>query len=1156
MENHTKQTTYKYDEIADKHYFAGFFNLAWNNIEIVFKVFLKKFKLIEDKDKKIEVNPLSFVDNYFKNELALSDYRDRIDFLKQYFPVVQYLELLVSKNNDLEKCIGEEKENKRRECFRAKFKSLIRTINELRNYYTHHYHKPIIVDEATFELLDELFLTVVKEVKRYKMKGEPIRHLFKKELNNELTALIKLKKSELETRRKEGKRVNIDPVSIENAVLNDAFSHLLFGEKGEKFYQSKSTSSNQQSTINISESGLLFLLGMFLHRKESERLRSNIQGFKAKVVRDPEKPIDFKNNSLKYMATHWVFNHLAAKPIKERLNTAFQKETLLLQIADELSKVPDEVYQTFSQEKKNEFLEDINEYFKTGNDIKSFEESRVVHPVIRKRYENKFNYFVLRFLDEFIDFPTLRFQIHLGNYVHDQKEKPISQGTHLITQRIIKEKINLFGKLSEVTNNKTDFFQKLEVAGGETNLEMFPEPSYNFVGNNIPIYLNLAKSKVEGAKELNSHLIRLNNEEKKHQKKRTGNKPDKTAILSEIQISDISYGKPVALLSLNELPALLYELLINGKSGEEIENILVEKLVERYKTINNFSPDNPLPTSQISKKLRKATANERIDIDKLIRAIDREIAVSKEKANLISTKLRDWENAKTNRKYAFTKKELGQEATWLADDIKRFMPNKVKENWKGYQHSHLQLLLAFYESRPNEAYSFIQEFWNLDNDTYLFNRWLKTSFNEKSFHKFYLKYLENRKKYFENIRHQITAFKNQEKLLKKFIEQQHIWSVFYKRLYIVSPIEEQKRQLLLKPLVFTRGIFDPKPTYIEGKEFEGNKDLFADWYQYIHDEEHVLQKFYSWKRDYKELFEKFKASDEFTNNKYQLSEKQQFELFNRKWDKKIRKIIGQDLFLNLIIKRIIKELYHQDVALNLADYYLTQEERIEKEQRAKQQTNRLKGDKSENIINDSFIWNMTISYKTDYINEPAIKLKDIGKFIRFLNDEKVERIFSYTPKKNNWRKHEIEKELEMYEKIRREEVFKMIQELEKKILEKHKFDGINHPDEFEKSGNPNFKKYIAQGVLKKHGIQDVVIEWIENLGENSYEDNNTLELLVQKDEKVQDAFLLIYLRNKFAHNQLPTKEIFDIIVSKTDTKSYVAETLLNYISITSRRILN
>src|SRR5690606_12859458 len=131
--------------------------------------------------------------------------------------------------------------------------------------------------------------------------------------------------------------------------------------------------------------------------------------------------------------------------------------------------------------------------------------------------------------------------------------------------------------------------------------------------------------------------------------------------------------------------------------------------------------------------------------------------------------------------------------------------------------------------------------------------------------------------------------------------------------------------------------------------------------------------------------------------------------------------------------RIIKEMYKQDIDLSLSDFYLTQEERIEKQNKAKKQGHREKKDETKNIIKDDFIWSMTVLYETEYIKEPAIKLKDIGKFARFLEDEKVIRIFEYSGSKKKWEKEEIEKELESYEKIRREEIFKLFQKIEEKI---------------------------------------------------------------------------------------------------------------------------
>ena len=1142
-----EQTVFSYTAIEDKHYFAGFLNLAWNNIEIIFNVFFDRFGISPN-------NPISAINNYLKDDLALSDYQSRIDFLKQYFPVIDYLDLPIT-HDSLGNLQGKERENKRRNSFRDNFKLLIKAVNDLRSYYTHYYHKPVHLDDNTFNLLNQIFLSVVKDVKKYKMKGDNSRHLLKRELKTELNKLIESKKEHLRKQNQEDKRVNLDPSSIESAVLNDAFGHLLYKEKVDKNYQSKLVSDNETaSPLNISESGLLFLLGMFLHRNESEWLRSGIKGYKAKIIVDNEKPIDRKNNSLKYMATHWVFNYLSLKPIKERLNTAFHKETLLLQMADELSKVPDELYQTFTEEQRNEFLEDINEYIKEGKNTETLEKSIVIHPVIRKRYEDKFNYFVLRFLDEFAGFPTLRFQVHIGNYIHDTREKEID-GTKLQTQRVVKEKINVFGKLSDISKKKSDFFLSLE-KNKKTKWEMFPEPFYNLVGNNIPIYIKLNESKVEGAKKLNNELIELEIKEK-NITERSKNKPTKKEIINEMGNVGLANGKPTAILSFNELPALLYEVLVRNKTGQELEDILVKKLVEQYKLISTFTPDKILPTSKITKKLRKSSPELKYDSDKLLRAIDKDIQITQDKLKLIEGHLKDFSDKNNKRKYVFTSKELGQEAAWLADDIKRLMPKSIREKWKANQHRELQRWLAFYDTMYSELSSFLQEVWNLKDNNYFFNEWLVNALHKKKFHEFYKTYLGYRIEYFDNIRKQTVGFKNNKKLWHKFIDQQFIWSVYHERLYIIHPTENQKKELLLKPLVFPRGIFDKKPTYIKGKDLKKEPELFADWYRYIQDKTDQLQIFYTWKRDYKELFDAHKNKPEFVQNKYTLTEEQQFEFFKRKWDKKIRDIIGQDLLLNLMVKRMIKEMYEQEVELLLSYYYLTRKERIEKEKKAKKQSSRAKGDNSENIINDSFIWSMTVPYKTDFIDEKAVKLKEIGKFIRFLKDEKVQRIFSYDTSKTNWTKSEIEKELEMYEKLRSENVFNLFQGLEKKILEKNNFEGKNHPEKLELNGNPNFKKYITQGLLRKDStLNENDINWIEDMNKKTFEDSNTVTGLLQKDKKIQDAFLLIYLRNKFAHNQLPIKEYYDIIVSRTGKTGSVTAIILEYIRQANENIMN
>lgn len=1109
-----KGIEYDFASQNDKHYFAGYFNLAYDHIEQVFKLFADRFKVNGD------LKPI--IDTAFNDMIAPSEYQLKIDFLKQYFPVVHFLDKETEGNL-----------TKRKNDFKKGILLLINAISDYRNYYTHYFHKEINSGDKLYTLLDALFHNVIQLVKKQRMKTDATRLLLKKGLKEELAELKQQRKNHLLQKQQETKkRVDVSNEALENGVLNDAFYHLLFKNEVNQKYKSKDHDTN-----NISESGILFLLSMFLTKKESEELRANIRGYKAKLIKDNNKPIDKRNNSLKYMATHWVYNYLAVKPIKHRVNSTFFKETFLLQIADELSKVPDDLYQAFSKEKRDQFIEDVNEYFKDSEESIAQDKALVIHSVIRKRYEDKFNYFVLRYLDEFVDFPSIRFQIHLGNYIHDSREKKIG-GTNYVTQRVIKEKINVFGKLSEVTTLKADYSEILNNKE-DTQIELFPNPSYNFVDNNIPIHVNLNNKDIQGASKMFSWYKKMENLNPKP--KRREGKPDKKEIAEPVVGNTIKMGKPIALLSLNELQALLYEHLVNKKSGKEIERMIIEKLVAKFNTIQNYKTEQNLPTSKITKKLRKSSHTDVLDSKKLLSDIAQELAITQQKLQLIQTNKN--ELVANKRKFIFTTKELGQEATWLANDIKRIMPKEARENWKGYQHSQLQKSLAYYTFQPQDALNLLKEQWDLNKD-YLFNSWITTSFKEKTFDRFYKNYLIKRNEYFERILNQSKSFLSKKKLFKKFCEQQFIWNIFTKRLYNIRSTENQINELLLKPLVFDRGIFDSKPTYIKGENIAENPEAYADWYRYIQDSNHQLQQFYGWDKDYIELFEYYKQTEEFVNNEYGLTEKQQLELLQRKWDKKIKKQIGQDLFLLLILQDVIAKTFGTTVNLQLNNFYFTQEERIEKQKKADEMSKRAKGDKSENIIKDDFIWSMTIPFKASQIEEDNVKLKDIGKFISLLKDEKVQRIFSYDTDKK-WSKVELDNELVIYEKIQREEFLKQIHLLEKKILESYKFDGINHPPELQNGENPNFKKYIANGWLK--GVSQQDIDWLENQNEKFFESDKTFIEFKEKSKQVQNAFLLIYLRNKFAHNQLPIEHYFKIIQEQL-TKN-VAKTILQYTGI-------
>lgn len=1140
--------SYDHTKIEDKHFFGGFLNSARNNVDLLITAFGAKFGL----SNKLSLT--QFVEVCFKTEDSDGDFQNKLRFVRMHLPVVQYLRF----EGD-------------RAMLRQKFTLLLHAIDGLRNFYTHYYHKPLPLSNELFVLLDDIFATVADDVKKNKMKDDKTRHLLKKNLKEELDIRYKQQVEKLKKLKSEGKKVNLnDTEAIKNGVLNGAFNHLIFKDEEvikptvsySSYYFGSDTAENG---ICISQSGLLFLLSMFLGRKETEHLKSRIKGFKARIIKDEEEHI----SGLKFMATHWVFSQLCFKGVKPKLNTEFHEETLLIQIIDELSKVPDELYRSFDKETKTKFIEDINEYIREGKVDLSLEESKIVHPVIRKRYESKFNYFAIRFLDEFFDFPSLRFQVHVGNFVHDRRIKHIA-GTDFQTERLVKDRIKVFGKLSTISRLKAEHLTEIIGLNNNTGWELLPNPSYVFIENNIPIHISADKSFKNGIKEFKE---KRKAEKPEEMKKREQGKMQKFEISKLIGVkNDINPESPIALLSMNEIPALLYEILVNNVSPEEIEEKLKNKLNIGFERIRDYDPMTPLPASMISKRLRNNTEGKSVNTEKLISLIEREIEKTDEKLILIAKNRRECRErfrGKPIRQQVFRNSELGAEATWLADDIKRFMPAVQKKNWKGYQHSQLQQSLAFFEKRPHEARSILQAGWDFSDGSSFWNGWIMNSFTkDKTFDGFYETYLYGRQKYFTRLSENISQHSTNAKNLRKFMDQQMPKGLFENRLYMLEDLNTEKRKILSKPLIFSRGIFDEKPTFIKGVKVTENPEGFADWYKYGYAPKHKFQNYYLWERNYDDLLEEELAKDtDFAKNSFKYDRKSQIELLAKKQDLKIKNIKIQDLFLKLMAEFLFQKVFDHSIELSLDHLFLSQEERLEKERVANLQSQRMEGDDSPNILKEDFIWSKTLAYEDGQIYEPRVKLKDLGKLKALLLDDKVKTLLSYDSDKK-WNRLAIDNEMsigsESFESIRRELLFKEIQQMEKTILEMWPWDGITHPAEFEfadKTGarHPNFKHYIVNGILRKKPglVEEQEAKWIEDCDEETFK-NLSENDLAKKTEPIQLAFLVIMTRNQFAHNHLPAKQFYEFI-----NQNYpeiqgitVSEFYLQFMRFAIQRMLN
>ena len=91
------------------------------------------------------------------------------------------------------------------------------------------------------------------------------------------------------------------------------------------------------------------------------------------------------------------------------------------------------------------------------------------------------------------------------------------------------------------------------------------------------------------------------------------------------------------------------------------------------------------------------------------------------------------------------------------------------------------------------------------------------------------------------------------------------------------------------------------------------------------------------------------------------------------------------------------------------------------------------------------------------------------------------------------------------------------------------------------SKNPNFKKYIVNGLIKQ--IKKLEVDNLKIPQNDTEFDALTIDILNSYTELEQKATLLVLIRNKFAHNQLPNKEVYDfcqIIQKRLENQTYAS----------------
>jgi hypothetical protein len=510
---------------------------------------------------------------------------------------------------------------------------------------------------------------------------------------------------------------------------------------------------------DFSKIGLIYFICLFLEKKQANLFLSSLKGFKNTTTEN-------------FRAVRAMFTHHCCFLPQPRLESS----DILLDVLGELRRCPATLYDLLSDESKSKFQHKI--VYKAGFDAEPVEEFSV-----SKRYDDRFPYFVLRYLDDTNALPDIRFQLYVGKIVNKKyKAKIIGE----LTDRYLFKEIHVFDKLSEFWEKKPVWtINNAPTASSGSNPLIEGQmtqysPHYHISGNRVYLKMgfkkgdeektNLAPDAVISIHELQNLLLythlypqELNNQHKKSAQIFIS----KYIGLYRKFIKAVQEGTFLPIV----LPPDFYKKRLKGKESKEMR-------------INQVKSDFPYSEAEKAEiTARRERLQEKLDTDfkgmkvsylpdeireyllgfqqndyryKALFFIDTLKKETNERLHKIKTinkrKKEDEKERKENGKEGKTRTlKAGDIAQWLAKDLIFLKkPDKSKKNDgkpNNQQYDRLQEMLAYFPLNRNLLNRFFNEMGFLSGAG-------KHAFLEKvnpdDFHSlfsFYEKYLGEKKAY-------------------------------------------------------------------------------------------------------------------------------------------------------------------------------------------------------------------------------------------------------------------------------------------------------------------------------------------------------------------------------------------------------------------------
>lgn len=1081
MEDDKKTTDSISYELKDKHFWAAFLNLARHNVYITVNHINKVLELKNKKDQDIIIDNdqdiLAIKTHWEKVNGDLNKTERLRELMTKHFPFLETA--IYSKNKEDKEEVKQEKQAKAQS-----FDSLkhclflfLEKLQETRNYYSHYKYS-----ESTKEPMLEKELLK----KMYNIFDDNIQLVIKDYQHN--------------------KDINPD----------EDFKHLDRTEEDFNYYFTRNKKGN------ITESGLLFFVSLFLEKKDAIWMQQKLRGFK-------------DNRESKKKMTHEVFCRSRMLLPKLRLESTQTQDWILLDMLNELIRCPKSLYERLQGEDREKFKVP----FDPADEDYDAEQEPFKNTLVR--HQDRFPYFALRYFDYNEIFTNLRFQIDLGTFHFSIYKKLIGgqkEDRHLTHKLYGFERIQEFAK-----QNRPDEWKAIV-----KDLDTYETSNERYISETTPHY-HLENQKI-------GIRFRNDNDEIWPSLKTNGENNEKSKYKLDKQY------QAEAFLSVHELlPMMFYYLLLkkeepnnDKKNASIVEGFIKREIRDMYKLydafangeINNiddlekYCEDKGIPKRHLPKQMVAILYDEHKDMVKEAKRKQRKMVKDTEKLLAALEKQTQEKTEDGGRNIRLLKS--GEIARWLVNDMMRFQPvqkdnegnplNNSKANSTEYQM--LQRSLALYNKEEKPTRYFRQVNLINSSNPHPFLKWTKWEEcnNILSFYRSYLtKKIEflnklkpedwEKNQYFLKLKEPKT---NRETLVQGwkngfnlprgiFTEPIREW---FKRHQNDSK-EYEKVEALDRVGLVTKVI----PLFFKKEDSKDKEeDLKKDAQKEINN---CVQPFYSFpynvgnihKPDEKDFLHREerielwdKKKDKFKGYKAKVKSKKltdkekeeyrsylEFQSWN-KFERELRLVRNQDIVTWLLCTELIDKLKVE--GLNVEELKKLRLKDIDTDT-AKQEKNNILNrvmpmqlpvtvyeiDDSHNIVKDRPL-------HTVYIEETKTKLLKQGNFKALVKDRRLNGLFSFVDtsseaelKSNPISKSLVEYELGEYQNARIETIKDMLL-LEKTLIKKYK-------------------------KLPTDNFSDMLNGWLEGKDESD------------KARFQNDVKLLVAVRNAFSHNQYPMR---------------------------------